>query len=121
MAMIRDRPVSKPVKRAINYLHSIFQLGFHRVLHHSNWSSYGNSDITSGLTPGRMVCHRNHRASDYLRSSQKYNASSTETVGCAEEMQKKLSGRYWDRLVDMFDLHIHIDEIPTWFRYYTIG
>jgi len=26
-----------------------------------------------------------------------------------------------ERLVDMFDLHIHIDEIPTWFRYYTIG
>jgi hypothetical protein len=32
-----------------------------------------------------------------------------------------LRGRYWDRLVDMFDLHIHMDEIPTWFIYYTIG
>ena len=30
-------------------------------------------------------------------------------------------GRYWDRLVDMLDLDIHIDEIPTWFEYYTIG
>ena len=88
MAMMRDSPVSKPVNRAINYLHSIFQLGFHRAHHHSNWSSYGNSDITSGLTPGRTVCHRNHRASDYLRSSRKYKTSCTENVGCAEECRR---------------------------------
>ena len=49
-----------------------------------------------------------HRGRLYLNSS-KYL---TGAVIC---------GRYWDRLVDMFDLHIHIDEIPTWSKYYTIG
>lgn len=38
-----------------------------------------------------------------------------------DEGKVLIRGRYWDRLVDMFDLDIHIDEIPTWFRYYTIG
>lgn len=81
MAMMRDNPVSKPVNRAINYLHSIFQLGFHRAHHHSNWSSYGNSDITSGLTPGRTVCHRNRRASDYWRALLKYRTNWVRVAG----------------------------------------
>jgi hypothetical protein len=25
-------------------------------------------------------------------------------------------GRYWDRLVDMFDLGINIDGVPHWFK-----
>ena len=29
--------------------------------------------------------------------------------------------RYCIRFVDLFDLHIHIDEIPAWCNDYTIG
>jgi hypothetical protein len=36
-------------------------------------------------------------------------------------MVVKGCARYWDRYVDMSNSHTYLDEIPTWFQYYTIG
>jgi hypothetical protein len=37
------------------------------------------------------------------------------------QIQFFMCGRYWDRYVDMSNSHIYLDEIPTWFQYYTNG
>jgi hypothetical protein len=78
--------------------------------HRSNSFSCGNAGTTSGWQRDRKVDGRNRTASDYWRPCAEYSFEF-----------RKSGGRYWDRLVDMVDLHIHIDEIPTWFKYYTIG